>query len=91
VDATWFNHRVEQTWAGLCQAHGQVGLTAENVMNNRVKSRVGPEGGFKNRNWKPDLLKHNSGSCYWNRNIFFDIPVPVNPDPDIQILDSVLA
>ena len=42
--------------------------------------RVRPEGGFKNRNQKPDLPKHNSGSCYRNWNILFDIPFPVNPE-----------
>ena len=47
---------------------------------------VRPEGVFKNRNRKPDLPKHNSGSCYRNRNMFFEIPVPVNPEPEVQIL-----
>ena len=54
-----------------------------------LTGRVRPEGGFKNRNRKPDLPKHNSGSCYRNRNIFFDIPVPVNPEPEFQILNPV--
>lgn len=53
--------------------------------------RVRPEGGFKNRNRKPDLPKHNSGSCYRNRNIFFYIPVPVNPETEFQFLVPVLA
>ena len=38
---------------------------------------------------EPDLPLHNSGSCYRNRNIFFDIPVPVNPEPEFQILNPV--
>ena len=38
---------------------------------------------------KPDLFKHNSGSCYQNQNIFFHIPVPVNPEPEILILVPV--
>ena len=54
-----------------------------------VRCRVRPEGGFKNRNRKPDLAKHNSGSFYRNRNIFLDIPVQVNPEPEIQILVPV--
>ena len=53
--------------------------------------RVQPEGGFKNRNRKPDLPKHNSGSCYWNRNIFFDIPVLVNQEQKIQVIVPVPA
>ena len=54
-----------------------------------VPGRVRPEGGFKNRKRKPDLPKHNSGSCYRNRNIFSHIPVPVNPELEIQILVPV--
>ena len=54
-------------------------------------SRVRPEGGFKNRNRIPDLPKHNSGSYYRNQNIFFDIPVPVNPEPEFQIIAPVPA
>ena len=54
-------------------------------------SRVRPEGGFKNRNWIPDLPKHNSGSSYRNRNIFFDILVPVNLEPEFQIIAPVPA
>ena len=48
--------------------------------------RVRPEGGFKNRNRKPDLPKHNSGSFYRNCTIFFDIPLPVKSDPEFQII-----
>ena len=49
--------------------------------SNLSPSRVRPKGVFKNRNQKPDLLKHYSGSCYQNQFFFFDIPVP-----EIQIL-----
>jgi hypothetical protein len=51
--------------------------------------RVRPEGGFKNRNRIPDLTKHNSSSCYRNRNIYLLFPVPVNPEPEIQFLVPV--
>ena len=54
-------------------------------------SRVRPEGGFKNRNRIPDLTKHNSGSCYRNRNIYLLFPVPVNPEPEFQFLVPVPA
>ena len=54
-------------------------------------SRVRPEGGFKNRNRKPDLPKHNSGSYYRNRNIFIVLPVPVNPEPEFKIFVPVPA
>ena len=53
--------------------------------------RVRPEGGFKNRNRKPDLPKHNSGSYYRNRNIFIVLPVPVNPEPEFKIFVPVPA
>ena len=56
---------------------------------NSTGSRVRPEGGFKNR--KLDLPKHISGSCNRNWNIFFDIPVPVNLEPEFQILVPVPA
>ena len=36
-----------------------------------ILHRVQLEEGFKNGNQKPDLLKHNSGSCYRNWKIFF--------------------
>ena len=53
--------------------------------------RVRLEGGFKNRNRKPDFPEDNSGSYYRNRNTFFYIPVPVNPERESQFLVSVLG
>ena len=64
----------------------------EYLVLQSTPSRVRPEGGFKNRNRKPDLPKHNSGSCLnWNRNIFFYIPVLVNPEQEFQIIVLVPA
>ena len=63
-------------------------LSAQNVncIWRSFICRVWLEGCFKNRNRKLDLPKHNSSSCYQNRNIFFDIPVPVNTEPEFQII-----
>ena len=64
-------------------------LFADHDINNQ--SRVRPERGFKNRNRIPDLPEHKSGSFYRNRNIFFCLSVPVNPEPDFEFLLPVPA
>ena len=45
----------------------------------------------RDKNQIPDLHEHNSGSYYRNRNIFFYIPVQVNPEPEFQFRVPVPA
>ena len=52
---------------------------------NIKNSYISPDGKNYFENWKPDLPKHNSGSYYQNRKIFFYIPVPVNPEQGFEI------
>ena len=63
----------------------------KSICSGSLCPRVRPERGFKNRNRIPDLPEHKSGSFYRNRNIFFCISVPVNPEPDFEFLLPVLA
>jgi hypothetical protein len=56
----------------------------------KQREPVRPEGGYKNQNRIPDLTKHNSGSCYRNRNIYLLFPILVNPEPEFQFLVPVL-
>ena len=55
-------------------------------VNIYIITREQLEEGLKNRNLKPEFAKDNSGSFYWNRIIFFDIAVPVNPESEFRIL-----
>ena len=60
-------------------------------VNIYIITREQLEEGLKNRNLKPEFAKDNSGSFYWNRIIFFDIAVPVNPESEFRILVPVPA
>ena len=40
---------------------------------------------------EPEPNKHNFGYCSRNQNIFFDILVAVNPEPEYKILVLVQA
>ena len=75
------------TWMGDRLSASCIGSMHEPCAGLRVR----PERGFKNRNRIPDLPEHKSGSFYRNRNIFFCISIPVNPEPDFEFLVPVPA